>query len=120
MLACGPRQERLLRTVAVALLRGELVARMQPDQAEVLRQQDQACAIGHRGRCQALRHHEVGGHVGARRHLDGGDTQPGGHRIHVGLFAVNQRAAAPDCAVAGPALTRATTGSSKLPVTEYS
>ena len=86
MLACGPRQERLLRTVAVALLRGELVPRMQTHQAEVLGQQDDACAVGRGGRRHALRRLQVCSDIGARRHLDRRDAQPGGHCIHAGLL----------------------------------
>ena len=75
------REKGLLRAVALALLRGELVLRPQSHEPEVLRQQKERRTLIGRFPRQPLRNSEVFLDVTARRHLNGRHALRVAHRF---------------------------------------
>src|SRR5262249_14518510 len=120
MLLRKPREERLLRSLAIFLAHRELVGRPRTENAEIFGQDDELCAFPGRPRDQRFGLLEVRANIASRDHLHRCDT----HRLRGVRHRVMPIVASPagtcGAALAVAAALRATIGSDQLPVTAYS
>src|SRR2546423_5720884 len=106
MLARAAREELLNRAAPVGLGERDFVALVTADTVEVLRQRHEPRAGGGRGGDQAAGRGQVGGELGRRNHLHGGDA-----RLAHGVLASEAD---------GATVSFTTLGSAQLPLTSNS